>query len=210
MRRDNALYTSHALKELLELMIIEMASPVILKSFVRGKMQALLMGEVPISDLVMSVNISKPLDQYTRLDKKTGLQIKNDLAQVRVAEELIAAGFPVEPGDRIDMVYIGTYGKKVADRAKAFKLYKEEQDPLDFEFYADKLQGPLERALHAVLTEKELKELFSHKTYKRMVPSATAMAGQDPNKIVRYFHVEKKSKYNIKGPKEKHLIDEEF
>ena len=86
-----------------------------------------------------------------------------------VAKDLVKHGFIVEPGDRVEYVFVGCAGKKTSEKAKAAVLAKD--DALDLEFYAEKLQSPFERCLENMFTPLELAEMFNVKRYKRLRPA---------------------------------------
>lgn len=179
-RRDNPLFSAKALSGLLNKMLMDGAEKAELVDYSRRVMDWVLNNRVPLEDLVMSQNISKPLHLY--VDAK-GRPAK--LAHVVTARALIERGFPVLPGDRVEMLFVCEPGGR-SEKALAYKLYNEEvsavnrrsaltrAQPLDFGYYANAVVGPFTRALKSVLSPAELNALWNLNSYDRLVPSTTS------------------------------------
>lgn len=162
-RRDNPLFAANRFKTLLEMMLVHGASEGELLAFAEETMRMILNNEVPLKGLVMSQGISKPLHEYA------GAQ-----AHVNVARLLIAAGYPVVPGDRVDMVFLHCHETGRAEKAFPAKLFNPAVHVLDFAFYARYITGPFERALQYILSDEARARLWSVDGYERLVPSRTS------------------------------------
>ncbi len=92
-----------------------------------------------------------------------------------MARQLIAAGYPVVPGDRVEMLFLVSEDDGRADKAFPARLYDPTRHAIDFAFYARYITGPFERALQYTIRDEALrKRLWNVDAYERLVPSATS------------------------------------
>lgn len=198
IRRDKVLYVSKTMEGLFDLIMMQNGTDEQICAFVEHAVQQLLTNNLPISMLVLTAGLSKPLDKYTVVRKQARInqashaffakagftlqdaQDKEDIVEdaqlqhVAAARLLRDAGFPVDAGDRIEYIYIARPDlrrAKAAERAFPLRLWKDQ--PIDYEFYASKLQKPMINVLQHVIPN-ELQRLFAMQNYVRDRPSASA------------------------------------
>jgi len=168
VRRDSTAVVRDGMEGVFDLLLKRGAPNREIIEYARACLQRVLKGEVPVEDLVLSENLSKPLEAYVDKDGAP-----RNYCNVRVAHQLRAADHDVRAGDRVFYVYVGGRGKKPTDKAFAYEVYKamEHPPPLDFVEYFKLMRGPFMRALQLVLTPRELRELFAVEAYERLLPA---------------------------------------
>jgi DNA polymerase elongation subunit (family B) len=176
-RRDNPACLPDMLKGLLKLLIEDCASIEEVIEYTRGVFYKIVRGLIPVEQLIMSQSITKPIAGYTGKNGEDPTE-----SHVVAAKQLIAAGYPVDPGDRINMVFIENPSKRACDKVLAYKLYTDQR--LDLDYYFDKFRGPFERVLEHVLTKQQLDNVFTKSVYMpnyqpvtNFVQTQTAAAG---------------------------------
>jgi len=137
--------------------------------YTRSIFYRLVRGMIPASGLVMSQSIAKPLKDY-----------EDNLAHVVVAKQLLKAGYPVDPGDRVDMVFLDNPSKRACDKAWPLKLFDPKVHALDVPFYFKKIKGPFERVLEHVLTKSEMAYVFTLSAYKNNCQSVAQFLSVPP------------------------------
>jgi DNA polymerase elongation subunit (family B) len=121
IKRDTNRYTRNCGHEFLQMVMIRNESPQTMFEFIRSKIEDILAGNVERDLLMMSAVLSKPLEEYGRVEEEEddeSVEQENDddeqeeeeeqAAEVQVgsmhviaARQMVAAGMTVLPGDRI-------------------------------------------------------------------------------------------------------------
>jgi DNA polymerase delta subunit 1 len=152
------------------------------------------------AQLVKSQNISQPIEKY-----------KGRQAHVEVARQLIAAGFVVEPGDRVEYVYVHAESKKKADKACAAKLLGERH--IDLDEYVKALRDPILRCLEFVLSKEKLRSLFNPENYERNEPSGRGgaiVAYLTGGPTEKFTTITPRKRLDLSGPELREATLDEF
>lgn len=138
---------------------------------VQDMLSDLLHGKVSNDKLLLTCNISKNINEYK----------SDNLAQVTIAKQLIAAGMGVDPGTRVAFFYHGTSSMK-SENVIAEDLVDDDFKP-NYLAYFEKMSKPLWRILELVIgtecaeyvmnPDRYMKTQFSMQTYfgkKKPIP----------------------------------------
>jgi len=165
-KRDAVLYVANQLTELFDRMLIRCQPVPALLEFARQAAQCILLNQVPLEEMTMTNNITRKLSEYKGTLPK----------QVRVANQMNAAGLETGPGDRIKILLCEVDGSDaVGDMAFSYDLY--DGRPLAFRQYLKCLQKPFDRALEHVATLEQRRQLWDPQTYTQLVPGAVLKSG---------------------------------
>jgi DNA polymerase delta subunit 1 len=200
VRRDNPLFVSESLEQLLSTILFEyntkplaeMATTVI--KMTRELMQDLLMNRLPLDKLVAASEIKKPFDQYV-----------NPMIHTSAAKKQNALGryAPLDVGDRVAYYHIVLPGYKVLKHETGITvaMYDPTKHALNFPIYVERLMKPFTRALQYILTPTQLSDLFNMACYSQLVPNSIHVSPLNryfsgSNSVYREQGARKKIRFN--------------
>lgn len=160
-------FVNSALKKLLEDALLKGED---LVHTTQAMMQDILMGRVPLKLLKHTSALTKPIEEYSGVEK-----------HVVAAKQLREHQVRVEPGDRVTYYYAylaGTIPDKKGSRVVAGELMKDGAFCLDYAEYAREFATKIERL--QPLYSRPLKEVCDLRRYERVTPqyrSAPANGG---------------------------------
>lgn len=181
IKRDNCLYVRETYRNLMHRLMIMNQDPDVVFGAMRNRIQALLMGRVPLDKVVMTRKLSKPLDQYEG----------NGNPHVQVVKQWMQEQPFTAPrvGERVPHVVVRKDPKITTIVARPPYCIRAGGDTVDWEYYFERLQTPLHDVLSAVFVDREAQvtQLFDMETYERDVGLAAPnpITGQVTQRIIR-------------------------
>jgi DNA polymerase I len=115
--------------------------------YVRGVINSLTQGKIPIEKLIIWKTLTKPIEQY-----------EATAPHVSAAKKLIKQGFKVEVGDKVGYVVVKGAGS-ISDRAYPYQFFKDPR-AIDYNYYIDHqiLPAALRILEYFGVTEVQLKK----------------------------------------------------
>jgi DNA polymerase I len=115
--------------------------------YVRGVINSLTQGKIPIEKLIIWKTLTKPIEQY-----------EATAPHVSAAKKLIKQGFKVEVGDKVGYVVVKGAGS-ISDRAYPYQFVKDPR-AIDYNYYIDHqiLPAALRILEYFGVTEVQLKK----------------------------------------------------
>ena len=179
VRRDNCPLVTKVLMQVSDMLFMKRDIEGALE-VVREAVRKLYMGQVPLSELILTRSLSREPDEYSNKQPHAEL-----VKRMRAEDE----GSAPRVGDRVLHVMVERGAQKVFDMAEDPIKVIEQTLPINRKYYIEnQMQGPVERLLVPVVGEERVRELFNGAHTRKRVVKADMQKGT----IGSFFQVQKK------------------
>ncbi len=178
VRRDWCAYTQAIMQRLVDMLLVEFASKTDIDRYLRAQITDLYAGNVSLSQLLLTANLTKDPDKYKTPTRHTTLVTKMQQRD---------PGTAPQAGERVVFLMVNDSGsKEAADQSEDPLVVIAQNRPLNYEYYVTKqIRAPVERLLTPWCKDEEwVKSLFvGHTARKQQLPTVAR-----PGTLLRWVH----------------------